>query len=72
MQSISDALTGLICSIGWLLAIPTVMLLLLRRFAPAFGDPLWQAYLRFLAWLVMAPFRLVGLLLREVTGRRRS
>lgn len=54
-----------------LLAVTTVGVLLVRRYAPFIGEPLWRAYRRTLIWLVRAPFRLVRLLVREISGARR-
>lgn len=70
MQSISDALAGLLCSVASLFIAPTVLVFMLKVFVPPLGEPLWRGYCQLLAWLIMLPFRLVQRLLRSATGRR--
>jgi hypothetical protein len=70
VQSIADAVGNLVWSVTWMLAGPTIVLLLLKRFVPVVGDPRWRAYCRLLGWLVVAPVRLIRLLVREAIGRR--
>jgi hypothetical protein len=70
VQSIIDAFFGLVLSIAWVLLGPTIVLLLLKKFVPIVGDQLWHGYCQLLAWLVVAPIRLVRLLVREALGRR--
>lgn len=69
-QSFADAIGNLVTSVFLLLAGPTIILLLLRRYLPMLGDPLWRAYCQLLTLLVVAPIRLVRLLIREAMGRR--
>jgi hypothetical protein len=71
LQTITDYLAGLVCSAVSFLVMPTILLLLLRRVFPAAGEPIWRAYGQFLAWLIVAPVRLIRLLAREAFGRRR-
>jgi hypothetical protein len=70
LQSIVDSVTGLICSVVSFLAVPTIVLLLFRRFVPVLGDAVWRGYCQLLIWLVVAPIRLTRLLFREITSRR--
>ncbi|MEV6527239.1 hypothetical protein AB0M43_35450 [Longispora sp. NPDC051575] len=42
----------------------TVLLYLFRVFVPWLGEPLWRLYTRFLGWLLVAPFRLMGYVFR--------
>jgi hypothetical protein len=70
MQSVADAAAALAWSIAYVLLIPTAMLLVLRRFMPFLGNPLWQMYQRLLLWCLVTPFRLVRALVREATRRR--
>lgn len=74
MQSITDAVNGLVWSIASVLIGPTILLLLLKRFVPVIGDQLWHAYSQLLAklmvGLIVAPIRLIRLLFREAMGRR--
>lgn len=69
-QFMMDVIAALVWSAASVLIAPTVLLLLLKKFAPAAGDPLWRGYCQLLAWLVIAPIRLVRLLVREAFGRR--
>lgn len=70
MQSIADYLSSMVCSIVSVFVAPTILLLLLRMFMPSIGEPIWRAYGQLLAWLIVAPIRLVRLLAREAFGRR--
>jgi len=70
LQSIADAAWGLVFSVASVLVGPTIALLLLKRFVPAIGNPLWRAYRQLLVWLLVAPVKLIRLLVREATGRR--
>jgi hypothetical protein len=65
-----DSLTNLVCGVVSILAVPTFLLLLLRMLVPSVGEPILRAYGQLLAWLVVAPIRLVQLLVREAFGRR--
>jgi hypothetical protein len=72
MQSITNALSNLAVSIVMMLAGPTVLMLLVRRFVPVVGEELWRAYCRLLFWLLRAPIRLIRVLVNEIaTARRR-
>ena len=71
MPSITAGLSTLVTDVLILLAAPTVLMLLVRRFVPYAGEQLWRSYCRVLGWLFRAPFRLVRLLIREVTARNR-
>jgi hypothetical protein len=70
LQTITNTLTSLVCSVASILMVPTILLLLLRMVAPAIGAPIMRAYGQLLAWLVVAPIRLIRLLAREAFGRR--
>ncbi len=70
IQSIVDSVTGLLCSVASVLVVPTIIVLLLRRFVPVLGDAVWRGYCRLLMWLVMAPVRLAQFLYREAINRR--
>lgn len=70
MQTLSDALVNLILSIGSVLLVPTVLLLLLRKMIPGFGDAIWRGYCQLLTWMVVLPVRLIRLLILEASGRR--
>jgi len=70
LQSIVDGMTGLVCSIASVLLLPTIALLLFRRFVPVLGDTVWRGYCQLLTWCVVAPVRLVRLLCREAVRRR--
>jgi hypothetical protein len=72
MESITAALSNLVVNVLFLLAGPTVLMLLVRRFVPYLGERLWRVYCDTLMWLLRAPFRLVRLLINEITARRRS
>jgi hypothetical protein len=72
VQSILDAMSGLVWSAVSMLVVPTILLLLFKKFVPVLGDALWRGYCRLLVWLVVAPVRLIRLLIREATGRRRT
>lgn len=70
LQSITDmtmAVGGTVLSV---LLPPTIMLLLLKMFVPVIGSPLWQAWGRFVGWLILAPIRVIQYLIREASGRR--
>ncbi len=72
MQSVTAAFSDLVVSVLLLLAGPTVLMLLVRRLVPYLGEQLWRTYCNVLMWLLRAPFRLVGVLVREIAaGRRR-
>jgi hypothetical protein len=71
MQSLSHAAAALFWTVVWALAGPTIVLLVLRRYVPLLGNPLWQAYRRLLGWAAAAPFRLLRALTREALNRRR-
>jgi len=71
MQSVLNAVLALVMSAASVLLPPTLLLLLLKAFVPAIGAPLLQAWGQLLAWLVLAPVRLVQFLAREASGRRR-
>jgi hypothetical protein len=71
MQSIANAVSALLVTVFSVLIGPTVVLLLLRRFLPPLGNPLWRGYCRLFAWAVVAPVRLLRLLVREASGRGR-
>jgi hypothetical protein len=73
MQSITTAISNLVVSVLLLLAGPTVLMLLVRRFVPYLGEQLWRSYCNVLMWLLRAPFRLIRLLVNEIgAARRRS
>jgi hypothetical protein len=71
MQSIVNAVTSLACSLISLLVVPTILLLLFRRLVPVLGDAVWRGYCQLLVWLVVAPIRLIRLLVREAIGHDR-
>jgi hypothetical protein len=71
VQSLSDGAAGLVFSVFSVLLMPTIVLLVLKRYVPILGNPLWRMYTRLLSWLVVAPVRLVRVLFREAIGRRR-
>ncbi|MGA5300092.1 hypothetical protein ACPCHT_09210 [Nucisporomicrobium flavum] len=71
MQEVTAALSNLIVSALLLLAGPTVLMLLVRRFVPYLGEQLWRIYCDVLMWSIRAPFRLVRFLINEVTARNR-
>jgi hypothetical protein len=71
LQAITNAASSLVWSVVSVLAVPTILLLLFRKFVPVLGDAVWRGYCRLLVWLVVTPVRLVRLLVREATGRRR-
>jgi len=71
MQSITNAVSNFVISVVLLLAGPTVVMLLVRRFVPVLGEDLWRYYCRFLLWIFRAPFRLVRMLVHEIVGARR-
>jgi hypothetical protein len=71
MQSLSNAAAALVWAIVWALVGPTIILLLLRRYVPMLGNPLWHAYRRLLGWAAVAPFRLLRALTKEALNRRR-
>jgi len=70
LQSISDAVGGVVLSVVSVLLGPTIVLLLVKRFMPIVGNPLWRGYCQLLAWLIIGPIRLIRLLGREAMGRR--
>ena len=69
-QSIADSVTGLLCSVASVLLVPTIVLLLFRRFVPVLGDAVWRGYCQLLIWCVVAPVRLVRFLYRQAVSRR--
>jgi hypothetical protein len=71
MQSITEALSNIVVSVLFLLAGPTVFMLLVRRFVPYLGEQLWRSYCNVLMWLFRAPFWLVRALVREIAAARR-
>ena len=71
MQSITAAISNLVVSVLFLLAGPTVLMLLVRRFVPYLGEQLWRSYCNALLWLLRAPFRLVRVLVKEIAAARR-
>ncbi|MFP5372122.1 MAG: hypothetical protein ACLGI3_15445 [Actinomycetes bacterium] len=71
MESLTAALSNLVVSALLLLAGPTVIMLLVRRFVPYLGEQLWRAYCDVLMWLLRAPFRLLRTLVREIAAARR-
>jgi hypothetical protein len=71
VQSITDAVTSLVCSVASVLVGPTVLLLVFRRLVPSLGDAVWRGYCQLLIWLVKAPIQLIRLLVHEAVGRRR-
>ena len=71
LQSLSEAFSTVLFSIASVLLGPTIVLLLLKKFVPIVGNPLWQGYCRLLVWLVVTPVRLIRLLVLEALGRRR-
>ncbi|MEV6846714.1 hypothetical protein [Actinoplanes sp. NPDC051411] len=71
MGNLGAALNNLVVSVILLLAGPTICMLLVRRFVPYLGEQLWRAYCNVLMWLLRAPFRLIGVLVREITSARR-
>ena len=62
--------SNLACSLVSLLAVPTILLLLFRKLVPILGDAVWRGYCQLLAWLVVAPVRLIRLLVREAVGMK--
>ncbi len=71
MQSLADAVSGLVCSVASFFVAPTVLLLMLKMFVPALGEPIWRAYWQLLVVLITAPFKLISYLIKEAGGRRR-
>lgn len=71
MQDIADALTALVVNLLVLIAGPTVLMLLVRRFVPYLGERLWRCYCDALIWCFRLPFRVVRFLVNELTNRRR-
>lgn len=71
MQSITAAFGDLLVNVLFLLAGPTVVMLLVRRFVPYLGEQLWRSYCNALMWLFRAPFRLVRVLVNEIAAARR-
>jgi hypothetical protein len=69
-----DAIANLVGAVVWtvvsVLGPPTIMLLILRAFIPALGNPLWRGWCQLVIWLIVGPIRLVRLLVREAIGRR--
>jgi hypothetical protein len=70
LHYITDFLSAVLWAAVSVFGPPTVMLLVLRHFMPALGNPLWRGWCRLLTWLVVAPIRLTRLLIREARGRR--
>jgi hypothetical protein len=70
MDHIANFVGGVVWTVVSVLGPPTVVLLLLRRFVPALGNPLWRVWCRLLTWLIVGPIRLVRLLVREAIGHR--
>ena len=66
MQPFADAASNLAVQILTLLIAPTLIMLLVRRFVPIVGQDLWRLYHRLLRWLLLAPFRLLRLLVSEI------
>lgn len=71
MQALGDSIAALVSSVLTLLIVTTLMLMVTRRFMPFIGQPLWQLYQRGLWWCVVAPFRLLRVLIRAATDHRR-
>lgn len=71
MDDVTTSLGNLVVNTLFLLVGPTVLMLLIRRFVPYLGERLWRVYCDVLIWLLKAPFRLVRLLIKEVTTRNR-
>ncbi len=71
MQSISDAVTSVLCSIASLFIAPTIIVFMLKLFIPALGEPLWHNYCKLLAWLIILPFRILKQLIHAAAGGRR-
>lgn len=71
MQDITAGFSNLVVSVLLLLAGPTVLMLLVRRFVPYLGEQLWRIYCDVLMWCLRAPFRLARFLVREITARNR-
>lgn len=66
----SDTIYNLVWSIGSVLAVPTLLLLLLKKYVPIVGNPLWDQYVHLLGRLLTAPIRVIQFLVREAMGRR--
>ena len=71
LQAVVDGATRLLCSIASVLFVPTVLMLLVRRFVPVLGEAIWRGYCQVLVWLVVGPVRLVQFLFREAVRHRR-
>ncbi|MEV6634686.1 hypothetical protein AB0M54_28460 [Actinoplanes sp. NPDC051470] len=69
MRPVIDAATGLVAQAITLIAVSTVMMLLVKRFVPVLGAELWRWYWTALTWLIRAPFRLIRVLLKNITHR---
>jgi hypothetical protein len=67
MNSIADTAAALFWNVVWLLLIPAAVLILLRRYLPSIGQPLWRMYQRLVLWCVVAPFRMIRALVRAAT-----
>ncbi len=72
MDQLANAVSEVVWGLVSILAPPTLLLLVLRRFMPVLGEPLWRMWCQLLAWLVIGPIRLIRLLVREALGRRGS
>lgn len=71
MRGLGDALAGLLSSVVSTLVVVTVMLLVLRRYLPFLGRPLWRSYQRGLRWCAVAPWRVLRALVRAATAHHR-
>ena len=69
MQSMADAVGSMVVSVLFLIAGPTVVMLMIRRFVPYLGERLWRLYCDVLVWLIRAPFRLIRVLVAQISRR---
>jgi len=70
LQFMVDAVTSLVWSVVSALAVPTILLLLFRWLVPVLGEAVWRGYCQLLIWLVVAPVRLIRILVRAAADRR--
>jgi hypothetical protein len=71
MQGIADAMAALFSSAVSLLIVVTITLLVMRRYMPFLGQPLWRLYQRALQWCIVMPVRVIRALIRAATAHHR-
>jgi hypothetical protein len=71
MRGITDATTALVSSAVSVLLVVTITLLVMRRYLPILGQPLWRLYQRALRWCLVTPVRVVRALIRAATAHHR-